>query len=517
MRLKRLAVERHRKLRNFSIDFALDRLTTVMIGENGTGKSTVIEVIAEIFRNVDLGLDPPLFDFEIEYLIDKRAIVIRASGGEWGASVDGANYSLRRLGADGLLPDLVFGYYSGDNNRLEALFDYHQERYYDWVKSPVSKELKESSPQQRRLFFCRPVHGVLALIASFAFPEDAVHKHYQSLLGISAFHQAILVLKKPWWGKGAAEEFWLADGRPKVTAEWLRECSFFPITTTERARDDYRSKGRTEERYALFLNGSEALKAFRSNFKSCEAPERVMFEALESLDISDMYRWVQVWLQKSEDESGEISYGQLSDGERQVLMVLGLMWVSRGKNALFLLDEPDTHLNPMWQLRYLEHIKTWCKFDHERCQVIMSTHNPLTIASLEQDEIRVLSEQDRRIVAQAPYFSPRGIGFSALLTEIFGLPTTLDPETQRQIDDRNTLARMDKRTEKQDSQLIEINEKLDRLGFLFDNREPLYSDFLKAVHDVRYANKPVMTPDQVEARRKAMAEIIRELTNGRRA
>ena len=35
-------------------------------------------------------------------------------------------------------------------------------------------------------------------------------------------------------------------------------------------------------------------------------------------------------------------------------MVLGLTRISRGKRVLFLLDEPDTDLNPAWQLDYLK-------------------------------------------------------------------------------------------------------------------------------------------------------------------
>ena len=46
-----------------------------------------------------------------------------------------------------------------------------------------------------------------------------------------------------------------------------------------------------------------------------------------------------------------------------------------------------------------------------------------------------------------PYADPRGMGFTSTFTEIFGLPTTLDPETQEQIDERNMLARIDKRSE----------------------------------------------------------------------
>jgi hypothetical protein len=91
------------------------------------------------------------------------------------------------------------------------------------------------------------------------------------------------------------------------------------------------------------------------------------------------------------------------------------------------------------------------------------------------------------------------------------MPTSIDPDTQRQVDARNNLSRIDKRSEEQDRQLIELNDRLNRLGFMFEDREPLYQSFLRAMHDVRYADKPALSPDQIENRHLAMKELIKGL------
>src|SRR5260370_95751 len=69
----------------------------------------------------------------------------------------------------------------------------------------------------------------------------------------------------------------------------------------------------------------------------------------------------------------------------------GSGFVSRGKRALFLLDEPDTHLNPLWQHSYLNLIQDWTGIagDADNCQILVTSHNPLTIAALGRDEVRV--------------------------------------------------------------------------------------------------------------------------------
>jgi ABC-type cobalamin/Fe3+-siderophores transport system ATPase subunit len=52
-----------------------------------------------------------------------------------------------------------------------------------------------------------------------------------------------------------------------------------------------------------------------------------------------------------------MTFEQLSEGELQLLTVLGLMRLTDQAECLFLLDEPDSHLNPLWKLRYFERIE----------------------------------------------------------------------------------------------------------------------------------------------------------------
>ena len=96
----------------------------------------------------------------------------------------------------------------------------------------------------------------------------------------------------------------------------------------------------------------------------------------------------------------------------------------------------------------------------------------------------------------------------ATLTEIFGLNTTLDLETQSLLDQRNELAHIENRSEEENNQLDLINDQLNRLGFSFENRDPLYSDFLLAWQDLRYSDKPLLTPDKAAQRRLAMKKVI---------
>jgi AAA15 family ATPase/GTPase len=127
MRLSRLWIDGWHNLRDVTIDFDARKLTTVVIGQNGVGKSNLLEAIAYIFRNADLGDNPPPFSFDLEYRINTSNVRIAGKLNEWSFMVDEisiprSEFERRK---NELFPDLVFGYYSGGNNRPESIFNTH--------------------------------------------------------------------------------------------------------------------------------------------------------------------------------------------------------------------------------------------------------------------------------------------------------------------------------------------------------------------------------------------------------
>ena len=516
MRLNRLWINGLRNLKNVEVNFAEDKLTTVIIGQNGAGKSNLIEAIVHIFRNTDLDTHTPPFEFELDYHIDNHKVSISGRQNKWSFKVDGKNISRQKFQDQkkDFFPDLIFGYYSGGNNRLESLFSAHQRRYYDKIKREEFKDLL--TLEDRKLFYCRSIHGVLSLLSLLAFPSEEIDQLLNESLGVTGFHSAMVLLRKPWYADSTKNvdrknptKFWGATGLPAQCAKILQDSSFFPLIAHERILDDYRDKGGDEQQYCMYLRNTEALHEITQKFKS----DLDTFEGFESMDISDLIRSIQVWVTRKDDDTGDVSFGDLSDGERQLLMVLGLIRLSRGKRTLFLLDEPDTHLNPAWQQGYLDLIQKWAQTDAQNCHFILTSHNPLTISALSKEEVRVMFKtESNQVKVEAPYADPRGMGFTATLTEIFGLSSSLDTETQKQIDERNALSVVDKRTKNQEKRLIEINDELNRLGFLNEDRDPLYQDFLRAWQDLRYANKPPLTPEKIALRHDAMQKLIKELT-----
>jgi ABC-type cobalamin/Fe3+-siderophores transport system ATPase subunit len=523
MRLDKVYIDGFKNLKQLEVDFDERQLTTVLIGQNGAGKSNLIEAIAQVFRWVDMRRNEPRFRYRVDYRIQPQGhtvaepprVTLSNVPGEPALRVNGHEVKrteFEKRKAD-WFPDLVFGYYLGGSRRLEALFDDHQRRYYDGIKLEEDPALVAQAQAARRLFYCRPIHGVLALMALFAFPDKKVTEELATKLGITGFHSLLGLFREPWFAKGkraAAQDLWNAGGLAGSTARRFKQDAFHPLALEGNAVDDYRDKKQSEPQYATFLPSLAHLQRVAHNFTN----EREMFYALEAMDISDLVREIQLWVTRSNDASGDVGFADLSDGERQLLMVMGLIRVSRGKRALFLLDEPDTHLNPHWQHSYLKLIEEWTGIaaEKDQCHIVLTSHNPLTISALTRAEVRVIAQAaDGRVTASAPYADPRGMGFTATLTEILGLPSSLDVETQRLVDERNALAQLAKKSDEHERRLIDLNDQLARLGFLFEEREPLYQGFLRAWHDVRYADKPPLTPADLQARQQAMKVLIQKL------
>jgi recombinational DNA repair ATPase RecF len=131
MQLRHLAIPHFRNLRNVVIDFATQLSPMLgaatgatpqairshaLIGQNGTGKSNLLEVLITIFRDVDLDRDATL-DYTLEYEIRGHSVRIHADVARqrrpfvW---VDGQSQSQGHLLKNReLLPSHIFAYYSG--------------------------------------------------------------------------------------------------------------------------------------------------------------------------------------------------------------------------------------------------------------------------------------------------------------------------------------------------------------------------------------------------------------------
>lgn len=381
----------------------------------------------------------------------------------------------------------------------------------------------------RRLFYCRGGHSRLVLLACL-LSRDPVFVRLLKDLNIVDLDSALFVLKQPHHLKQKLEEddllngdnrFWYARGT--VVSEFLDklwQLAVAPIDETRSKQIDFRGRSEKQEQLYLFLPDKQALE----KLGEMVGPPEVFFRYAEGAYIGDLIDEVRITVQHK-DCQGNISFDQLSEGELQLLTVLGLMRITSQDHCLFLLDEPDTHLNPIWKLRYFEEIESVIKRDAGQTllgdsQIIVTTHDPMMVGSLRREQVRILRKENGHLVVEMPDQNPQGMGVAGLLkSELFGLRSTVDSETLRRLDRRNYLFSIgEHRTQAENKELKRLSDELSDLGFAVDFKDPYYAMFVRKMAQHTKFHKETLSPAE-QREQDAIAdtiieEILREEKSG---
>lgn len=517
MRIDRLYLYDFRNLTDFTVDFDTTSTRQVIVGRNGVGKSNLLEALTWIFRDLDLE-EESFFGYEIEYLCNSHFIRIQCTQTnieeckrnpniprrfkrQYGIAkeedvvslFEGAPRSYKQIteseffrrnrpkdqqaNPERLLPLYVFGYYSGTISRFSRIFEKHEEKYF-------REQIVGEEAPLRPLFQAKPHHSQFALLAFYATRDAAAQQFLAEEFRIVGLDSVLFALREPYWRpskdrKTGDPRFWFAAGKVAPFLDSLFTQSFVPMSGEERIRISIGQEKDKERRYC-FLPDSKSVQAIADGLSNKE-----FFTRLESLFFSDLIDAsgadVRIWIHLKDCQE-PATFQDLAEGERQLLTVLGLMRFTADKEALFLFDEPDTHLNPAWCLDYLDNLYKYGA-EPQNSQIIMTTHSPLTFAGMEKNEVVVMERgADGHIFAEHPTSSPKGMGFAAILTsDFFGLRSTLDKDTLRKIDYKRELASKPDKTDDDRRKLAELNEELGKMDFSQSVRDPLYQEFIRAI------------------------------------
>lgn len=412
-----------KNLEGLKVDFDESCDIAVIIGRNGSAKSNLLESIIMIFRNIDLG-DVAPFSYEIRYVLREESVSVQAEVGQQPiALVSARKISLSSLKRD-WTPKYVVGYYSGVSDRFEELFRRHDRRALDATLKESGGKGSPAKLEFRRFICARPVHGLFALLAFYFSDDVQIAEFLKSHPRIESFDSALLTVRKPVWAKGkvGADEFWGAKGPVRDLLDAFRRHSLAPIARRITVKPDFRTKEDRDVMH-LFIPDIAALRELAAEYHS---DPRALFQALDTMRLSGLIEDFRVRV-RVKGATGPIHTRQLSEGEQQLLTVLGLMRFTQDEGSLYVLDEPDTHLNPKWGIEYLGHLRKIGGIQRNS-HTILATHQPLLVAGLRKEEIRVMSRNSEgRIAALMPEDSPRGTGVAGVLTSpLYGLESQLD-------------------------------------------------------------------------------------------
>lgn len=540
-----------KNLKNVTIDFDQDHWVTVVIGWNGTGKSNVLEALAIIFRDLIMRAKGPAFAFNLCYRMgtnkstlhieidadpDRKkepyiihvATEVEARGvGKLTPFMENEPELSARRGKkltlkaflkeeDKHLPRHVFSYYSGESPRMYDVFRPYLEKYDSELRSGKDPGLK-------RLFYALPVHSQFVLLAFLIQQSDDVRTFLQEHLGIDpdeGIESVLFVIRQPPWKSNAKDgdpRFWNARGVVSEFLYKLYDIALAPIKISRLVPVSLWNNKTLEFQY-LFIKNVEALRKLVGS-----QPPAEFFRDLESTHVSQLIDEVRIKIRLKKND-GTVTFRELSEGEQQLLTVLGLLRFTAETESLFLLDEPDTHLNPRWCVDYISYLKQFVKDGHQKADtshILLTTHNPLAIAELEKEQVQILQLSNQndasRIIAFHPEEDPKGLGYAAIVTsDMFGIASTLDKPTRLLLEEQRAFSSLDTLTDEQQDRLDNLTTELSRLGFRFSHPDEEYSRFLRLRNDALRSQFNTELPQQlaenvVDMQREEREELAKRL------
>jgi len=455
MKLRSLHIAQYRTLQDVTIEFPDPqdlgvglRLPPVhlLLGVNGTGKTAVLRSLAHIFAALDDRRAPDI-PFEIRYQVmrGEKPIEVHIQGDGRGA-LSGVTFQIREKDSlrevnpgdwDGYLPDQIVVYTSGSPDEwrfLEPDARDTRNAEKEWLElveedpsaatevtgpaallEPPAATDGEVVPPRTRLFGDRDL--TLALLATLAIDEEHPLRQRDDLYrraGIASLRAFSLRLEPlatrslenvirerleleinalleerleedPALARKLRER--LAWQPPELPAQLLDRVRKLATLASHRHRNPDGS-------YHLYFEMDGETRLALGGTQGMFATARQFFDFLADLQTRGVLAQADLLLGRSEDDTLEPVLGcHLSDGEHEFLGRMALFLLMRQPNALFLLDEPETHFNDVWKRELVDLLADVLEGHHTT--VLLSTHSSIVISDIAHPQMVLLVKDER--------------------------------------------------------------------------------------------------------------------------
>jgi len=126
-------------------------------------------------------------------------------------------------------------------------------------------------------------------------------------------------------------------------------------------------------------------------------------------------------------------YDRLSDGEHQLIQVIGSLMMFENEQSLFILDEPESHFNPEWRMEFIEIVSQYVNL--ENMDLMISTHSPFILSACRSDRVINFNKGVSGNIEITPLNETEtyGASFDTLLTSVFDLDVLISKKPLSEI------------------------------------------------------------------------------------
>lgn len=160
MKLKKLKIKKYKNLLDFEANFEFGQGLSIFIGNNGSGKSNVLEAISGIFANAYSAKAIHKFVYSLTYEIKEREVKLEQTIYRCQYYVDGKVTAVKDLASQGLLPTNVIALYSGEDKRW--WHNYYESFYFKFARDINTGVGNNLSP---KMYYINKYYWDIALLS----------------------------------------------------------------------------------------------------------------------------------------------------------------------------------------------------------------------------------------------------------------------------------------------------------------------------------------------------------------
>jgi predicted transport protein/Fe-S cluster assembly ATPase SufC len=336
MKIKSLNIEGYK---NLDIKLIHNSDIIALIGNNGSGKSNLLEALSLIFRSLYKKNETLAFNYFIEYTnIANQNIKIDKKKSKTTFKVD----DVTRISIDELLPKKVVALYSGDEDRLWSQIYYP---FYDTFVKDINRSkkigIKIGVNQMPQMLYLNKFYwhiSLLCLIISDSPDNQEFVKNVLKIKQVNRIKFDFVKSNYKEYSNSSVLEF--IDKIDKKTEYSLEEFKSIIVENGYITDDVFKH---------LYIAFSP---------KATKIVSDIVILYNEHLTIEDF-----------------------SEGEKKLLLIKAAFEFAEQEDSLFILDEPDAHihLNNKEQI-----IKTFEPYKNNR-QIVITTHSPTVTQAIQND------------------------------------------------------------------------------------------------------------------------------------
>lgn len=372
MRIKEIKIA-NKAFKN--LDVSLENNTSgvmAFIGNNGSGKSNLLEAISVIFKHLYNKKEKNIpSTFSLIYTIgigEKDTIKITKE--EKSSVITEINDKIES-NFNNYLPKQIVAIYSGEEDRLWR--EYYEPIYKKFI-SKINKGSQEEFPKMLYLNkFYWHISLLCLLLNRFNNPED---KFCEEILGINSVHSVKFQFDKKNY-----------QGYPNNNV--------LQFISTIDAKDEYTLDELQEKIKNYDIN--EVFKYLYIAFtpKKKKILQNITIEYNDNLNIEDF-----------------------SEGEKKMILVKAALEFAAQEDSLFILDEPDAHIHLSNKIQIRNVLEEY----QQNRQIIITTHSPTLTKAIPKEGIYCLEKgkvkEFKDIVEVTKYLADQGDIYKLLFSKL---------------------------------------------------------------------------------------------------